>query len=386
MSAIHAYYTSLIAGGASSESAKRKAARQYHPDKGGDSKAFQEFMQAFVSTVSSEKLKDEEYFEHIRLEDEKRRLLYEKREKQMREEDERFRLQNAERKEQRRAARRAADKKRRQKLVANEAPLSSGLYETVAENVVGATEDTVNVVDDTEAVPPLSSGLYETVAENVVGATEDTVNVVDDTETVPPVVMETVKETLCDTMQLGGGVEEGEFICTLCEGRRVFVYTPTLSCSDCHNTYDFVGLDGKKRRKKLIGKKLAEKKVAGKVIDKKKRTRDYSSKGTFCDSIWERILPEILPPCRKSIRDYILAAQRCTSGKEKNFPTIHTVDELLNVCVTLTESSNGIIQSKQFKRIKKVVNGVTAYVKRVGFAAARDYFEDVAPIHAVPFA
>ena len=354
MSAIHAYYTSLIAGGASSESAKRKAARQYHPDKGGDSKAFQEFMQAFVSTVSSEKLKDEEYFEHIRLEDEKRRLLYEKREKQMREEDERFRLQNAERKEQRRAARRAADKKRRQKLVANEAPLSSGLYETVAENVVGATEDTVNVVDDTE--------------------------------TVPPVVMETVKETLCGTMQLGGGVEEGEFICTLCEGRRVFVYTPTLSCSDCHNTYDFVGLDGKKRRKKLIGKKLAEKKVAGKVIDKKKRTRDYSSKGTFCDSIWERILPEILPPCRKSIRDYILAAQRCTSGKEKNFPTIHTVDELLNVCVTLTESSNGIIQSKQFKRIKKVVNGVTAYVKRVGFAAARDYFEDVAPIHAVPFA
>ena len=131
MSTIHAYYTSLIANGTSKESARRKAARQYHPDKGGDSKAFQEFMQAFVSTVSSEKLKDEEYFEHIRLEDEKRRLKYEKREKQMREEDERFRLQNAarqeEQKEKRRLARqRAADKKRQKKeAAANEAPTAS---------------------------------------------------------------------------------------------------------------------------------------------------------------------------------------------------------------------------------------------------------------------
>lgn len=103
-------------------------------------------------------------------------------------------------------------------------------------------------------------------------------------------------------------------------------------------------------------------------------TTSSKKKRTFFDAMWERVLPDIIPECRPSINDYVLAAKRCTSGKESNFPLVNTVDELLTVCDNLMKKSDGCIEAKQHKRIKKVIIAVTARVERVGFDAARDYF------------
>ena len=94
----------------------------------------------------------------------------------------------------------------------------------------------------------------------------------------------------------------------------------------------------------------------------------------FFDAMWERVLPDIIPDCRTSIRDYVRAAKRCTSGKESNFPLVNTIEDLITVCDSLMKGSNGYIESKQCRRIRKVIVAVTDHVECVGFDAARDYF------------
>ena len=109
---------------------------------------------------------------------------------------------------------------------------------------------------------------------------------------------------------------------------------------------------------------------------------------SFFDAMWERILPEIIPNAAStSIRDYVNIAKRCTSGKEKDFPAVQTVGQLIGVCQTFVENFEEFTHSKQPNRIKKVVKHVTAYVRRVGFDAARDYFQGgVPPMPVVPVA
>ena len=109
---------------------------------------------------------------------------------------------------------------------------------------------------------------------------------------------------------------------------------------------------------------------------KSSNTETAPNDNAFFDAMWERVLLKLMPK-KKSVADYIKMAKRCTNGEETTFPPVQTVDDLLNACLMLKGNTfHGITSASQRNRIKKVIIVVTDHVERVGFDAARDYFQN----------